>query len=191
MAELRISNLAAADDAAREQAAALLVACFAEHWPNAWPDLEAARAEVDEALQPGKICRAAFGEDGRLLGWIGGVPGYDGRVWELHPLAVDPGCRRRGIGRQLVADLEEQVRLRGGLTIMLGSDDEDNMTSLGGADLFPDPLPHLARIRNLNDHPYEFYQKCGYVIVGVIPDANGFGKPDILLAKRVSPPPGA
>ena len=29
------------------------------------------------------------------------------------------------------------------------------------------------------------YQKCGFVIVGVVPDANGPGKPDILMAKRV------
>jgi len=25
----------------------------------------------------------------------------------------------------------------------------------------------------------------GFVIVGVLPDANGFGKPDIFMAKRV------
>jgi len=29
------------------------------------------------------------------------------------------------------------------------------------------------------------YQKCGFVIVGVVPDANGLGKPDILMAKRI------
>jgi len=34
--------------------------------------------------------------------------------------------------------------------------------------------------------PFEFYQKCGFVIVGVVPDANGLGKPDILMAKRVA-----
>jgi hypothetical protein len=26
----------------------------------------------------------------------------------------------------------------------------------------------------------------GYTIVGVIPDANGLGKPDILMAKRIA-----
>ena len=34
-------------------------------------------------------------------------------------------------------------------------------------------------------HPANFYLKLGYVIVGIIPDANGMGKPDILMAKRV------
>ena len=52
-------------------------------------------------------------------------------------------------------------------------------------DLYPDIGGHIGRIQNLRGHPYEFYQKCGFVIVGVVPDANGYGKPDILLAKRV------
>jgi len=46
-------------------------------------------------------------------------------------------------------------------------------------------IQHVARIRNLKQHPYEFYQKQGFVIVGVMPDANGIGKPDILMAKSV------
>jgi aminoglycoside 6'-N-acetyltransferase I len=44
----------------------------------------------------------------------------------------------------------------------------------------------IAAIRNLKRHPYEFYHKQGYAIVGVIPDANGLGKPDIMMAKRVA-----
>ena len=59
------------------------------------------------------------------------------------------------------------------------------MTSLAGVDLFPDPLAHLAAIRNYNGHPYEFYRKVGFAIAGVLPDANGLGKPDIFLAKSV------
>ncbi len=108
------------------------------------------------------------------------------RIWELHPLVVNPSVQRRGIGRTLVADLELQVRQRGGLTILLGSDDEDDMTTLSGVELYPDVWPHIKNIRNLHGHPFEFYQKCGFVIVGVIPDANGWGKPDILMAKRVA-----
>jgi hypothetical protein len=42
-----------------------------------------------------------------------------------------------------------------------------------------------AKIKNLHRHPFEFYQKAGFSIVGVVPDANGPGKPDILMAKRL------
>ncbi|MEZ4622255.1 MAG: GNAT family N-acetyltransferase [Caldilineaceae bacterium] len=112
---------------------------------------------------------------------------YDGRVWELHPLVVDPQHQRAGIGRALIADLEEQVRQRGGLTITLGTDDEVGQTSLSGLDLYPDIGHHMQTIRNLHGHPYEFYQKCGFVISGLVPDANGYGKPDIIMAKRVQP----
>ena len=127
----------------------------------------------------------AVDESGTVLGWIGGIREYRGNVWELHPLAVRPDCRRKGIGRTLVTDLEDRVRERGGYTIRVGTDDKDDMTTLGGMDLYPDVFEHLAKIRNLRGHPYEFYQKLGFVIVGVIPDANGLGKPDILMTKRV------
>jgi aminoglycoside 6'-N-acetyltransferase I len=39
----------------------------------------------------------------------------------------------------------------------------------------------------LNRHPYEFYQKMGYTITGVMPDANGIGKPDIFMSRRIQP----
>jgi aminoglycoside 6'-N-acetyltransferase I len=183
---LRISDLRPDDAPAIAEAAALLVSGFRQHWPYAWPHHTAALAEVHMTLAPDKICRVAHNLDGIMLGWISGSPQYAGHVWELHPLVVRPASQGRGIGRALVYDLEEQVCTRGGRTIMLGSDDEDQMTSLGGIDLYPDVCTHIATIRNLRGHPYEFYQKCGFVIVGVIPDANGPGKPDILMAKRVS-----
>jgi Beta-lactamase len=81
--------------------------------------------------------------------------------------------------------LIQQVRFRGGSTIYLGADDENDRTSLGGVDLYLDPLGVAARIQKLGRHPFEFYRKVGFVIVGVLPDANGFGKPDIFMAKRV------
>jgi aminoglycoside 6'-N-acetyltransferase I len=42
-----------------------------------------------------------------------------------------------------------------------------------------------VKYKRLVVHPYEFYKKVGFTIVGVLPDANGFGKPDIFMAKRV------
>jgi aminoglycoside 6'-N-acetyltransferase I len=182
---VQIVDLPPEDESAIHQAATLLVEGFREHWPAAWPDIDAALAEVRVALEPGKICRAAIGEDGSLLGWIGGIPGYSGNVWEVHPLIVQPDRQDQGIGRALVADLEGRVRERGGLTLWVGSDDEDDMTTLSGVDLYDDLPGHLARIRSLKDHPFEFYQKCGFIVAGVVPDANGRGRPDILMAKRV------
>jgi aminoglycoside 6'-N-acetyltransferase I len=169
------------------QAARLLVIGFNEHWPGYWTDLDKGLNEVIESLARDRISRVALDERGNVLGWLGGIAQNDGHVWELHPLVVDPARQGQGIGRALVIDFEEQVRRRGGLTILLGSDDEDDMTTLAAIDLYPDPLVHLARIENRRGHPFEFYQKLGFAIVGVVPDANGWGKPDILMAKRVAP----
>jgi len=168
-----------------DQAAQLLVDAFREHWPHAWPTPDEATKEVHEMLEAERICRIALDEQENLLGIIGGIPGYDGNVWELHPLAVQPNMRGKGIGSALVEDFEEQVRQRRGLTITLGSDDEDNMTSLSDVDLYENLWDKIKNIRNLKGHPFEFYQKLGYVITGVVPDANGRGKPDIIMSKRV------
>ncbi len=183
---MRIEDLTAADTKAVEEAADLLVLGFREHWPDAWPTREAALSEVRGSFGPERINRIAVDEGGTVVGWVGGSRTYDGAAWELHPLVVHPAHQRQGIGRRLVTDLEARVRARGGGTLYLGSDDEDGMTSVGQVDLYPDVLQHLTRIRNLKRHPFEFYQKLGYVIVGVIPDANGPGKPDILMAKRIA-----
>lgn len=185
---MQIVDLQADDARMLEQVAALLVDAFHEHWPTAWPDLDSGLREVRESLDPDRISRVAVDEDGTVLGWIGAISQYDGRVWELHPLVVAVAHQGKGIGRALVTDLEARARERGGLTLWAGSDDEDFRTSLGGVDLYQDLPRHLAEVRNLGGHPYEFYQRLGFSIVGVMPDANGFGKPDIFLAKRIADP---
>jgi len=183
---LKIVDLRADDKEAIQQAANLLVEGFKEHWPNAWPDMASALQEVQEALQLGMINRIAVDDDGTVLGWVGARSEYDGHAWELHPLVVRLDQQGKGIGRALIADLEAQVSARGGITIYLGTDDEDGMTTLANVDLYSNVGEHIANVGNLRRHPYEFYQKQGYVIVGVIPDANGIGKPDIIMAKRVA-----
>jgi len=135
-------------------------------------------AEVRESLQPGRISRIAVDERGDVLGWIGGIETYYGNAWELHPLIVRRDRERQGLGRRLVADFEKQVAQGGGHTVWLGTDDENFRTTLGGVDLYPGVLDKFGRIR-LN-----FFLKF-YQIVGVVPDAKGFGKPDILMAKRI------
>ncbi len=186
---MHIIDLPADNQELIKQAATLLVQGFKEHWPNAWPDMDTALEEVRRCLGPGRINRVAVHEDRTLLGWVGASREYQGHAWELHPLVVHPDHQRKGIGQTLVADLEIRVREQGGITMYLGTDDEDHMTSLSNVDLYPDVAGHIARVTNLRGHPYEFYQKLGYVIVGVIPDANGLGKPDIIMAKRVGNQP--
>jgi len=168
-----------------QQVAALLVDSFKEHWSSAWSNMDSALQEVQASFAADRISRVAVDDRDTVLGWIGGIRQYNGNVWELHPLVVHSNYRQQGIGRALVADLEAQVRERGGLTLWVGTDDEDNMTTLADVDLYPNVFEHIANIRNLREHPYEFYQKVGFVIVGVMPDANGLGKPDIYMAKRV------
>ena len=185
---MRVIDLNREDGVAVEQAAKILNAAFREHWPDSWATMDEALSEVREMLSPGRICRVAVdeAEGGAVVGWVGGIPEYDGLVWELHPLAVRPERQRQGIGELLVRDFEAQVKARGGLTIMLGSDDVDGMTSLANVDLYENLPEKIATIRNFKDHPYTFYQKLGYTIIGVMPDANGRGKPDIYLGKRVN-----
>ena len=122
----------------------------------------------------------------RVAGIIGAVPQYGVTGWELHPLAVLPAYQKQGIGTLLMETLEKEVRACGGVMMYLGSDDETGTTSLFGEDLYSDTFEKLANIKNTGGHPYSFYEKCGYKIVGVFPDANGIGKPDIWMAKRLS-----
>lgn len=183
---MKIITLTKENDLLIQQAAQMLVDAFREHWADAWPSLEDGLKEVHEMLEAERICRAALDGEGNLLGVIGGIPQYDGHVWELHPLAVQPNMQGKGIGKTLIEDFEEQVRQRGGLTITLGSDDEDDMTSLSGVDLYQNFWEKVRDIRNFKRHPFEFYQKMGYVITGIVPDANGVGKPDIIMSKRIT-----
>ena len=175
-----VDALRADDKDAIDQAAALLVEAF-PHW---LPTMEMAREEVAEALGTERICLVARAED-EIFGWVGAIPGYS-HAWELHPLVVRADARRMGVGRALVTALEERVRAAGALTLHLGTDDDLSTpgTSAGGVELFPDVLSHAANLRVI-DHPAGFYRRMGFEVVGLIPDASGPGKPDILMAKQV------
>jgi aminoglycoside 6'-N-acetyltransferase I len=185
---MRVVDLDPVDDALIHAVAAVLHAGFqASAYAHAWPTLDNAVAEVRKSLKPDRISLVALDAEGRPLGWVGGIPEYHGRVWELHPLVVAPDVRRQGVGRALVQALEDRCRARGAFTLRLGSDDEASQTTLSGVDLYDDLPGRLAAVENPGGHPYEFYQRCGFTIVGVMPDANGPGKPDIILAKRLTP----
>ncbi|MBV7335928.1 GNAT family N-acetyltransferase [Chloroflexi bacterium TSY] len=161
-----------------------MVESFREPSPSWIPDIETALAEIQESFEEGKISIIALDEQDLVLGWVGANHSY-AKVWELHPLVVRLSHQGRGIGRLLVQELERRVREKGAVTLRLGTDDLVGTTSLYGIDLYPNVWEHMAHIQNIGDHAFGFYQKIGFTIIGIVPDANGFGKPDILMAKRL------
>ncbi len=181
----RVAELPADDERAIAAAAEIAFAAFAQI--DYLDSLEEALSEVHEALEPGAICLAAWNEQGEMLGWIGGRRDY-ALVWEMHPLAVRPGDQRKGVGTELVRALEERIAAAGGMTIMLGTDDMEGRTSVAGRELYPHVLEAGLNLSAFSAHPLTFYQKLGYVVCGLVPDANGLGRPDILMCKQVGDP---
>ena len=166
------------------EAARLLVESFDPRY--GWPTLDDARDEVERVVREG-FAFAALEDDDALAGWVGGLPEYEGHVWELHPLVVKADRRRRGVGRALVQAFEEEARRRGASTVTLGTDDTAGMTSLAGVDLYSDIGGHISRLYDRGHfHPFLFFQKLGFVVTGVLPDANGNDKPDIYMSKAVT-----
>lgn len=185
--ELEIVQIPALSERQRDNAAEVLKRAFA-HAPSAWPDIDAARAEVATFFDdPDRFGLAALVDDG-LVGWIGAIR-HSPHAWELHPLAVDPQRQRHGCGRRLVAALEGEARRAGILTIWLGTDDDFGGTSIFGVDLYPDVLDHLTKLKVTAGHPFAFYRRLGYAIVGVLPDVDGPGRHDILMARRIGGAP--
>src|SRR5882672_2294611 len=91
----------ASDPTLTEPTARLLLDTFRKRTED-WQDFDSAREEVIAALGPDRISLVLAYESGLVIGWIGGISTYGGRVWELHPLVVSAAHRRHGIGRALV-----------------------------------------------------------------------------------------
>jgi aminoglycoside 6'-N-acetyltransferase I len=181
--QFTIEDLTAADGARIDGAARLLHTAFAPL--GVWTTIAEAREEVVASIADDRVSRVALDSDGAVLGWIGAIRQYDGLVWELHPIVVDEAWRRHGVGRALVLDLEGILTARGGLTLWAGSDDLAGETSLGGVDLYSALPGAFGSVHSWGRHPLPFYSSLGFHVVGVMPDANGPGRPDIFVAKRL------
>lgn len=160
---------------------------LAKLWLEAFPNGD--KNPLDEIRQCLNAERLAFAAlDGEAaVGFAGAIPQYGITGWELHPFIVAEAYQGRGIGSQLLQVMEEAVRKIGGITTYLGCDDVDGTTSLSNCDLYENTFAKIKDIQTLTAkrHPYEFYLKNGYSITGVTPDANGVGKPDIWLSKKL------
>ena len=183
--QLTIEDLTAADGSAIDEAAELLHAAFSPL--GVWTTMAEARREVIESISTERVSRVARSSEGAVIGWIGAIREYDGLVWQLHPIVVGEPHRRVGVGRALVLDLEAILTARGALTLWAGSDDLAGETSLGGVDLYSALPKRLAAVHSWGGHPLPFYRRLGFHVIGVMPDANGPGRPDIFLAKRLGP----
>lgn len=181
---MRISDLENEDEMIQQQAAELFMSCSMEASPGLRFDLQFAIDEVKNSFAPGRISLVAIDRQ-RVAGWGSAIRQYNGHNWEIRPLVVNRAYRRRGIGRSLFKELQDRVVAHGALTMWVSLQDEIGSTSLWGQELYPNPLVPLQDIRNLNGHPYSFFERLGFSITGVLPDANGFGKPDIFLSKRI------
>ena len=178
---MHIANMNNLTSLQRRQAAQILT----ESLPNGWATLSEAVQEIDMLLCPGNTMLAVM-EGSDVIGWGGIQPQYDGRVFELHPLCVREDMRSKGYGAAIVRSLENAARAQGGLTIILGADDENEPgeTSFANVDLYFNLPAHMMNFEP-GKHQSAFYLKQGYNIIGVVPDANGPGKPDIMLGKKL------
>lgn len=183
---MRIVDLDPADASLMEALARLSHTAAGPSFPNWLPTLSDARKEVADGAAEGHITRVCLDDHGVACGWISAVHVY-GKVWEIHPLLVDPRSQGRGIGKALVAEIEALVPARGAGVLIVGTADETGATTLGGVDLYDGArvVDALARFAVRKPHPVAFWLERGYALVGVTPDAEGVGLPTINLAKRV------
>jgi len=178
-------DLKTSDTNILDQAAKLLFDTFSAITELSWKTIRDAEIEIVECLGEKNIFIGII-EAGRLIALAGLRPLYSEITWELHPMAVAAHYQKKGVGRKLIKKMEQLGKARGIMNIVLGTDDESGQTSLFGKDLYKENLyDEIRNIKNIRNHPYEFYQKMGYRIIGVIPDANGVGKPDIWMGKRL------
>ncbi len=90
-----------------------------------WVALDEARTRLERILdKDGQGLLVAESDDGQILGWAHGaeVLGILGAPRaEVRALVVDEAQRRKGIGRQLLAELEKWARERGLLEVRMGT----------------------------------------------------------------------
>jgi len=169
----------------KEQAVKLLLETFPK--ANMWPDLdkETATEAVAESIADENICIGLKIND-ELIGWGCLCPDYWGKTWELHPFAILTKCQGKGYGQMLMNEIEKLAREKGAIGIILGSGDEKKLTSLSEGEITEENIFEKIRgIKNIGNHPYEFYKKCGFMIYGVIPNAYGLNMSSILMWKDI------
>lgn len=151
--------------------------------PEGWPTLADAMEEIDELRGKRESLLLCAVEENEIVGWAGLLPEY-GKLFELHPLVVRHDWQRKGIGTALLHEIMRAAREKGGLTLLAGAGDETGETSFANVDLYED-LPGKLAAFEPGTHQSAFYMQHGFTVVGVVPDVNGIGRPDIQMAIRL------
>lgn len=175
--------LAELSSAELEALAQLTLPAAQGHVADWLANIEAARAEIADAIGDDKIALVLRDGD-RPVAWI--AAGHDwGAIWEIHPVIVAVDAQGRGHGQRLVREVERLAADAGARTMALSTSDTVGATSLAGADLYADVAGHLARFTVHRPHAAAFWLRMGYTLVGVTPDAEGPGQPSLSFACRL------
>lgn len=127
-------------------------------------EIDVAMEVIDETFNPAEdyTTLAAIEVDGLITGFIsyGPIPLTE-RRYDLYWIAVDPAHGRRGIGSQLMAAMEDDLRQAGSGHIYI-----DTSSTTG-----------YAKARS-------FYEKCGYHVASRLADFYREGDDRILYLKK-------
>ena len=165
-----------------ERLASITFEAFKENAPDWIPTIDLARNQVLRADASGRLGRV-IRRQGQIVGWIGLIKGQ--YVWEIHPIAVAIDSQYMGVGHALVEDAIRLAKEGGALTLFAGTSDEVGTTNLFGGDLYENPVESIRNMEAIGRNPYKFWENAGFKVVGLMPDAEGLGKPGIHLARRL------
>ncbi len=163
-----------------KQCMKLLNETFEAHYPKS-----RAKEEIIRFLKDDNILYVAK-EAEEVIGFLGVSKARRYfSAYQIDLMIIKESRRFQGIGTALLDIVELRLKDKGILTLFLGSDDQGYKTSLTGKDLYKENIFELIKTIDSKTHPYKFYQKLGYSIVGVIPDVYGPGNPDVIMSKRL------
>lgn len=130
-------------------------------------EIEVAAELVRERLEKGLASGYLFlfaEQDGRVLGYAchGEIPCTTGSH-DLYWIAVRPETQGRGLGRRLLALAEEDMRAAGGRGLYAETSSK----------------PQYRPTR-------DFYERCGFAAVAVLPDFYAPGDDKVIYAKKLA-----
>ena len=166
------------------QAAEILYTEFAGDDDKWFNNTKESFDEVKECIEQSDIC-IGIKTGNELIGWASIRPMYE-KTWELHSLVIKKKYHGKKYGKILLNEIEKKALLNGIIGLVAGADDVTNSTSLSDKEINGENIfEEIKNIKNYKNHPFEFYIKCGYNIIGIVPNANGQNKPDIWLWKDI------